>query len=130
MSNVIVNTEGIDRLISEVKSLESIDFTPLMKEWSVLLEKDNEENALAGIDGFGIPLIEVTYRPVKESPNYRVRKQGSVVSEDMYRILPYNNLTSSHYRTLDGPPLAPRGVHSRIIQNFRRDYGLKDGMWF
>ena len=104
----IVNTTELDRLIGQVKSLESIDFAPLMDEWRGILETDNEENL--GIDGYGIPMEAVTYRPdAKAGTRKPIR----------YDILPYNNLTSGHYRTLDGEPLSPRGSDSRVTTTFR-----------
>ena len=99
MNTTTVNTEGIDRLIGRVCALESIDFMPLMEEWRTILEEDNEANL--GIDGYGVPLAAVTYRP---DPNVGTRKP---IKRDI--IPPYNNLHSSHYRSLDGPPLSPRG---------------------
>ena len=79
-----------------------------MEEWRSILERNNESNL--GIDGFGVPLEAVTYRP---DPRVGSRKAVN------YSILKNNNLTSSHYRTLDGPPLSPRGSDSRVTQNFR-----------
>ena len=119
---VIVNTDGIDRLLARVRSLESIDFSPLMEEWRGILETDNQENL--GIDGYGIPMIAVTYRP---DP-----KAGSRKPID-FTILTNDNLTSGHYRTLDGPPLSPQGAESRITTKFRtRGQGptaTGDGTW-
>ncbi len=110
MSTVTVNTAGINQLIGKVRSLESIDFTPLMLDWREILENDNEVGIMAGLDGFDQPFTPVTYRPVDVS---RRRKDVD------RRVLSNNNLTSSWYRELDGPPLAPRELESRSITNFR-----------
>jgi hypothetical protein len=114
-----LDLSGLDRLEQHVMALGNIAFEPLMATWEDLMHEDNEESALKGLDGFGFPLIPVTYRP---NPNK--------VKPTDYTILPYNNLTSSHYRTLDGPPLAPRGAGSRIVTNFRTASAeLSDGRW-
>jgi hypothetical protein len=110
MASSTVNTEGINRLIGRLRALDEIDFEPLMLEWRKILEEDNEEGARLGLDGYGVPLDAVTYRP---DPKAGTRKPIN------YDIQNNNNLTSSHYRTLDGPPLAPRGMQSRIVTNFR-----------
>jgi len=104
----IVNTEQLDRMLGQVKPLESIDFAPLMEDWRAILERDNEDNL--GIDGYGIPMEAVTYRPDAKAGSRKPIR---------YDILANNNLTSGHYRTLDGPPLSPRGSDSRVTQNFR-----------
>ena len=74
-----------------------------MLDFRAILERDNYEGAMDGLDGFGVPLQEVTYRPDSRAGS---RKPIN------YTILANNNLTSSHYRTLDGPPLAPRGARA------------------
>jgi hypothetical protein len=109
---VIVNTEPIDRLLEQIEQLEEMDFSPLMEDWRVILKRDNEENL--GIDGFGIPMVPVTYRP---DPNVGKRKPINYE-----HIPPYDNLHSSHYRTLGGPPLSPRGSDSRVTQFFRTSW--------
>jgi hypothetical protein len=106
--SVIINTEEIDRLIKQIKPLESINFAPLMEEWRDILQTDNENNL--GIDGYGVPMEAVTYRPDEKAGTRKSIK---------YDILANNNLTSGHYRTLDGPPLSPRGHDSRVTTTFR-----------
>jgi hypothetical protein len=121
-STVTVNTVPIDALLGQIQGLADYDFTPLMHEWEEVLHEDNTAGALAGIDGFGIPLIPVTYRP---DPNAGTRKEID------FGIQANNNLTSGHYRTLDGPPLAPRGMNSRIITEFATQWGNPaPGEWF
>jgi hypothetical protein len=120
MVSTTVNTAGIDRLLGKLRSLEEIDFAPLMLEWETILREDNEEGAMKGLDGYGVPLAEVTYRP---DPNVGTRKPINTTP------LPNNNLTSSHYRSLDGPPLAPRGMQSRIVENFFTRSGRDGRDW-
>jgi hypothetical protein len=113
MSVAQVNTEAIDRLLADVRSLETIDFAPLMEDWRALFEADNEAGALEGLDGYGVPLEAVTYRP---DPSVGRRKPID------YTIQPNDNLTGSHYRSLDGPPLAPQGLESRIVTHYRTEW--------
>jgi hypothetical protein len=41
-----------------------------------------------------------------------------------------NNLTTSQYKLLGGPPLAPRDQFSRVITNYKADYAkLPSGNW-
>jgi hypothetical protein len=108
MATTTINTEPLDKLIGQLGSLESIDFEPLMLDLRAILERDNVEGAMAGLDGWGEPLEPVTYRP---NPNK--------VKPTNYKVLANNNLTSSWYRELGGPPLAPRREQSRIVTNFR-----------
>jgi hypothetical protein len=108
----VVNTAPIDRLIMQIEYLQAMDFSPLMEDWRVILEQDNEQNL--GIDGFGIPMEPVTYRPDS--------KAGTRKPINYDHIPPYDNLYSSHYRTLDGPPLSPRYGDSRVTQFFRTSW--------
>lgn len=108
-----VNTEAIDAYLGRVIGLRAVDFTPLMDQWRTILEEDNRDSALAGLDGYGNPMIGVTYRP---DPMAGTRKPID------YSIQPNDNLTSGHYRTLDGPPLAPQGLESRIVTRFGTEW--------
>jgi hypothetical protein len=125
---VIVNSDEINRLTNQVKSLESMDFSPLMEDWRVILEQDNQENL--GIDGFGVPMVPVTYRPDSRA--------GTRKPINYDHIPPYDNLYSSHYRILEGPPLSPRHSDSRVTQFFRTSWDRDEpeqgnwrtlGMW-
>jgi hypothetical protein len=108
MATTTINTAPLDQLIGQLGSLEEIDFEPLMLDLRAILERDNVEGAMAGLDGWGEPLEPVTYRP---KPNK--------VKPTNFRVLVNNNLSRSSYRELDGPPLAPRREQSRIVTNFR-----------
>lgn len=45
-------------------------------------------------------------------------------------VLANNNLSSSQYRLLTGPPLAPRDQFSRVITNFMSDFDkMPSGVW-
>ncbi len=119
-SSVTFNTAGIDRLIPRLEMLGEIDFEPLMLEWETILREDNKQGAMEGLDGYGIPLAAPTYRP---DPNVGTRKPINMTP------LANNNLTSSHYRSLDGAPLAPRGMESRIVENFFTRSGRDGQDW-
>ncbi len=114
IATTTVNTQGLDLLIGRVRALTMIDFSPLMIEWRTILEEDNVEGAMAGLDGFGNPLEPVTYRPDPRA--------GSRKTIDMTELV-NGNLSSQAYRTLDGPPLAPRGLDSRIVTHFETAHG-------
>jgi hypothetical protein len=119
VATTTINTEPLDRLIGQINSLEDVDFEPLMLDFRAILERDNQEGVLAGLDGFGMPLVPVTYRP---NPNK--------VKPANHTFLTNNNLPSSWYRELSGPPLAPRGLDSRIYTSFRTGHGRDGGAWF
>lgn len=108
---------GLQAIEDKLVALLELDFAPLMTIWEDLLQDDERDAALKGLDGDGDPLTPVKYRPV------------DVPLVD-YKLLPNDNLTSSHYRSLDGPPLAPRGLDSRRVKNFRTASAqLSDGRW-
>jgi hypothetical protein len=89
-----------------------------MMDFRAILERDNAEGAAEGLDGFGLPLEPVTYRP---NPNK--------VKPTDYTIRVNDNLTSSWYRELEGPPLSPRGPYSRVTKNFRTSHMKEPGAW-
>lgn len=104
-----LDLSGLTNLVHRLERVHELDYTPLMLRWELVLKRDNAAGALAGLDGAGRPLRAATYRP-------------KAVAHVDYRILPNNNLTGSHYRILAGPPLAPRGLDSRIVTQFRTSH--------
>jgi hypothetical protein len=101
----------------------------LMQHWRRLMEAGNLAGVLAGTDGDGNPMLPVTYRPrnprqmslgerLGQRTNKKRGRQAGIGSYSEHGILPNNNLSSSAYRQLTGPPLAPRGQFSRVITNF------------
>ena len=80
-----------------------------------ILEEDNRENL--GFDGWGRPLAPVTYRP------------DARVKEVDHMFQPYDNCTSSMYRSLAGPPLAPRGLGSRVVTGFETGWHREGSQW-
>jgi hypothetical protein len=112
-----LKTDGLIRLQKKFRDLSSADFTPLMEQWRAILEEDNTEGIMRGLDGYGHAMHPVTYRPKPPT------------GHENLNILKNNNLHPSHYRILSGPPLAPRGLQSRVIQNFRTAWGRDGKQW-
>jgi len=121
------------------------DRADIMEHWERLIEEDNREGVLKGEDRYGIPMHPVTYRPVRPGVRLTVgqrlgqhpRKQrgryAGLGKYANYGILPNNNLRSSEYRLLDGPPLAPRRQFSRVISNLATGNGydpVNPSRWF
>lgn len=117
------NLEAADRLIARFRALANPDASPLMLTWQRLIVEDNRRGVLAGTDKDGNPLAPVTYRPVGEKIHAYRRSPAGVTPKfiGMNQAWLFGNLPSSMYRRLDGPPLAPRGVFSRVIQNLKTD---------
>ena len=72
---------------------------------------------MAGTDKDGVPMVPVTYRPAPYGKLGRVHKR-----RQQYNPGTGGNLTSREYRLLDGPPLAPRGMGSRVVTNLKTAY--------
>ncbi|SRR5579883_253174 len=113
-----VDFGGLERLRARLARIADPDATPLMVAWMKIIDDDNRRGVLAGLDKDGLPLAPVTYRP-RPPGIQRHRKRG----RGAYNAGPGANLSSSEYRRLDGPPLAPRGVGSRVITNLKFRYG-------
>jgi len=115
-------TTGLDRLIRKAGSLSALDMTGLLLDWEDLLDRDNEAGILAGIDGYGRPITPVKYRP--KPPKRRISATFVILNR------PNDNPTTSWYRTMDGPALAPRRKDSRSIKNFVTAHQrLSDRAW-
>jgi hypothetical protein len=131
--SAIVDLSGLERLIARVRKLENPNATTLMKTWTALIEQDNRRGVLAGLDKDGNKMAPVKYRPVTAKPikigskaaaglrNTSGRK-GVFAGFGIHSAGLNNNLTSSQYRQLDGPPLAPRRQFSRVITNLKTDF--------
>lgn len=142
---------GLNRLVVRAQKLERPDATPLMATWMKVIERDNRLGVLKGTDKDGSPLAPVTYRPIRPSSNYKIRRlgygYGSILEGQGQKLTAaqkntnsprrrtgvfggfgpiaaglHNNLTSSEYHRLDGPPLAPRRQFSRVITNLVTGY--------
>ncbi|WP_165063436.1 hypothetical protein [Paludisphaera rhizosphaerae] len=127
-----VDLTGIKNLQRKLDKIENIDATPLMVSFQKIISDDNRRGILNGEDRWGNIMLAVTYRPKGTPTNIKGRsdearrqrngakanaKQGRFAGFGPLAAGLHNNLTSSEYRKLSGPPLAPRGVFSRVITN-------------
>lgn len=146
MSTATVDTTGLDRLRTRFEKLANPNPIPLLETWSDLMDDDNRKGILAGTDGNGNPMVRPSYRPVNQNVAGTKRgarltveqrlgqaprtKRGRHAAFGSISEGPYNNLSSSAYRKLDGPPLAPRRQFSRVITNYHTRYGeIRQGVW-
>lgn len=125
--SIRLNYEITGRLQKMLFAIEHPDFSDLMNSVRVVMDEDHVKGIMAGKDKDGNKTADVSYRDGKASPlkskgksrqtikNWRNQEPLSS-SED--------NLTTSEYRKLTGPPLAPRGLSSRIIRNFQTEAGF------
>jgi hypothetical protein len=123
----IDNLGSCDRLAARFRMLKDPDATALMVSWMGVIRDDNKKGAAAGLDKDGHPLAPVTYRPVGpgKEPSNRIGKFQPLV------LANFGSLTTSEYRRLAGPPLAPRGKQSRVVTNLLTEYGRgsQAGTW-
>jgi hypothetical protein len=131
------------RIKARLNKIANLDPTPLLVSWTQLIADDNRNGVLAGLDKDGLPMAPVTYRPVedtgkriniaaKESSRLRLGQHHARKRDLLFGGMGpaasglHNNLTSSEYRRLDGPPLAPRSQFSRVITNLRLGQPIKE----
>lgn len=106
----------------------------LMESWANCLVQDNRKGVLAGTDKDDNPVTATIYRNsftqagydrptyVKFVPNpfggpdWKTNVSG--MPKDGFKPGGSHNLTTKQYKQLSGPPLAPRGMASRIISNY------------
>jgi hypothetical protein len=139
-----VDLSGLDRLAGKLKSLTHLDATDLMLTWSKVIDQDNRDGVMAGLDKDGVPMAPVTYRPKYSQigPLTKHSKVGKPTKEQRggrnanarkgaYNPSPMGGLSSAEYRLLAGPPLAPRYQFSRVITNLKVGFGrLDSGNWY
>lgn len=141
-----LDTTGLDRVMSGLRKLGDFDATPLMLRWMVIIDEDNRQGILHGLDKDGIPMVPVKYRPRKFSAIRQLKatkeqrgglqasaKKGRFQGLGMQATGLHGNLTSAEYRVLGGPPLAPREQFSRVVTNLKTTYGRTgplDMQWY
>ncbi len=107
---------------------ENPDFSYLMRRIEALMREDHTRAIMGGIDKDGVPFRPTSYRRSSTSPvtkrNRYNRGAGPSLQDEN------GNLTTAQYRRLTGPPLAPRGMNSRIIANYRTSSGKSGNTWF
>jgi hypothetical protein len=132
MSTTTLDTTGLDRLRARLAKVANLNPIPVLETISDIMDEDNRRGILAGQDKNGAPLIPVTYRPVKAGVKLTVEqrlgqaprtKRGRHAAFGSISEGLFNNLSSSSYRQLDGPSLAPRRQFSRVITNYATRYG-------
>jgi hypothetical protein len=114
--------------MAKYRKLENPDVAPLMASWSQIMTDDNRRKVLAGEDRYGSHMIAVRYRPKGPTVGIRAKSaarfrnnatgKGRFGGFGPHAAGLHNNLRKSEYEQLTGPPLAPRGVFSRVITNF------------
>ncbi len=127
---------GLGRLQDRLQAFVHTDPAPLLAQWRIIIEEDNRKGILAGLDKDGQPMRPVTYRPKPAAKTWGKAKQAKHLAGATSPA--HNNLTSAQYRRLAGPPLAPRGAHSRVITNLLTGSGwdsaervwFAEGAWF
>ncbi len=135
-----LDMSGLGRVADGLRRLVNPDATPLMVRWMAIIDEDNRKGVLAGLDKDGVPMVPVTYRPIKPGPikptkDQRGGKRANARKGDFLGLQAKNfgNLTTSEYRRLGGPPLAPRDQFSRVITNLYTAYGRTgpvDMQWY
>lgn len=126
----IIGLDAIGRLKSRLLAIHNMadNLGPLMENWERLIEVGNRKGVLAGTDKDGNPAPTLSYRPfirlgrkltvaqrLGQHPN---KRRGEYFGRGPAASGWNNNLSSSEYRKLDGPRLAPRKQFSRVITNF------------
>jgi hypothetical protein len=129
--------DGFGKLTAVLGKLADPDATPLMEEWERIIVEDNRKGVLAGTDKDGKSMDPVTYRPKGKAARVGARQRnnarGVFAGMGIHASGLNNNLTSSEYRKLNGPPLAPRRANSRVITNLFTQHGRDpgaDNAWF
>lgn len=125
----IENLDAIDRLQARFERIANPDARGLMATWIEIIKEDNRRGVLAGLDKDGIPLPGVKYRPIGVAQKLTKAQRGGLRANarqgrysPAFVTVSHGNLSSSEYRKLDGPPLAPRRQFSRVITNLKTDY--------
>jgi hypothetical protein len=156
LTEAIRGCERIQRRLAEIEHV--MDHAgDLMEHWERLMEEGNRRGVLEGTDRDGNPMLPVTYRPtytqkraiyagtakpIRPTLAQRLGQHARAQRGNLFGFGPAvsgfnNNLTSSEYRELDGPPLAPRRQFSRVITNFlttsfqpqEHGYWIVTGAW-
>jgi hypothetical protein len=131
MNTATVDLAGLDRLTARFRLLVNPNAAPLMVTWEDILDDDNRKGVLLGTGGDGLPLAVVTYRPrysrigplkkgVKSKTLTVAQRLGQKPNKKRGSYNTAGGLTTTEYRLLDGPPLAPRRQFSRVITNYRQ----------
>ena len=127
MSGTLFDGSGLDRMVQGFEAVTSFDAMPLMKRWEDIVVEGNRRGVLAGLDGRNQRMPPLQYRDGggKRTKNRRAPQYGTGLHDTSgagpYAAGLHDNLTSSQYRQLTGPRLAPRGEASRVIKNLHTE---------
>lgn len=120
---------GLVNLERKLDRMANPDFAPLMEQWEKVIVEDNRQGVLSGLDKDGRPLAPVTYRGGIAKPTRRRRNARFGTTAGTFKPGSGGNLSPSEYRTLTGPPLAPRREESRVITNLVTRSGRTGTTW-
>jgi hypothetical protein len=119
---------ALGRLQGKLALIAHPDPTPFLEGWEKIIVEDNKRGILQSrTDKNDQPLTGVTYWP-KGAP-LTVGKAASARQKIRTAFTgPIaagfdENLTSSQYRRLSGPPTTPRGANSRVITHLNTGHG-------
>ena len=133
--SISLNVELTGRLQKMLYSIVHPDFSNLMNSIRVAMDEDHVKGIMAGKDKDGNTTTPVTYRngvidrklvkAMKKQAinNWRYQAPIAIDAADA-------NLTTAEYKKLSGPPLAPRGLNSRIIRNYATQAGFDGNNWW
>lgn len=125
--------DGVHAFTAQLSTIENY-IGPLMQAWAKVLIEDNRKGVLAGLDKNDQPVRPTSYRTsftqagydqptyVKAvfnpfgGPDWKVNVSGGHMPG--FKPGPGHDLTTKQYQAQSGPPLAPRGMASRIISNY------------
>lgn len=135
-----LDTSGLYRLMVGLHWFGDFDATPLMLSWMQIIDQDNRQGVLHGLDKDGVPMIPVKYRPKPPGPLKPDKRQRGNLRANARKghflgLGPrvsglHGNLSSAEYRLLGGPPLAPRDQFSRVITNLYTAHGRDGQAWY
>jgi hypothetical protein len=132
---------ALARLRAKLRDLSAPRPGALMIAWMKIIDDDNRWGVMAGLDKDGVPMDPVKYRPRPTLPIARLTAAQKNTANKKARRGAFrgfgpaaaglnNNLTSTEYSHLAGPPLAPRGAFSRVITNLKTRWGwVSEGKW-
>ena len=124
-----LDAEITGRLRRMLDSMENPDFSQFMEQCEVAIHEGHIRGVMAGTDKDGVPMIETTYRNSNAMP----LKKSRTISNSRFGapgMTKNDNLKTSEYVKLKGPPLAPRGLGSRVLRNFASESGLDADGWY
>jgi hypothetical protein len=137
-----VEWDGFDntfRILTAWESFEFVFVEPLLDSWSDIMVEDRRICTIEGKDKDGQALTPTKYRksttkPARSRP--KNRGFGELAGRlDFGGFGPFsvglnNNLSTEEYEQLTGPPLAPRGLGSRIWTNYNVRQSQLDDVTF